>query len=321
MRMMEITQMTIESCKKCMIYAGILLSTLVSGLAAASDSKSADVACPSMYFHQFFKVFTEDEAIQRQFTKLPLKKMRFDFKSKHDANKVILLLEKKDVHFPVIPPKKERKERDFQIEFFSTDTYGIDRELLRYLPEQLSDDTNYQEMIAIKSNKQQIFYNFEKTDACWNLVSIDDKTLISEDGEVVPNWLEWIFFQKPESCLPLTFFYDTESKRSNIGVLEKLGYAPYKIGYLPNRTLIESVSYKINEKFYGLDAIELELPVYGIAYTVTVSADAPTLSNAIFQRTGKLPQIISPGFQVEEGVPYIFSTSSNKSVFVCYDFL
>ncbi|MCL2076099.1 MAG: hypothetical protein FWH15_06625 [Betaproteobacteria bacterium] len=303
--------MIIESCMKCMIYAGILLSVLVSGLAAASDSRSADVACPSLYFHQFIKVFMEDANVQRKFTKFPLKKMRFDFKSKYDAKKVILLLEEKDDHFPIIPPKKERKDRDLQIESFSADAYGIDSELLRDLPEPLSGDKSYQEMIAIKSDKQQIFYNFEKTDACWNLVSIDDKTLISEDGKVVPNWLEWIFFQRPETCLPLMFYYDTESKRSNTGILEKLGYTQYKDD-------LQYAYFTINEKFYGLDANEMLIPTYGSEYSVVILANAHTLSDAIFRKTGKRFQVATASeFQQEFGVPYIFPIDDSKSLFVC----
>ena len=143
------------------------------------------------------------------------------------------------------------------------------------------------------------------------MVSLDDRTLISEKGNIVPNWLEWIFFQTPASCSPLKFYYDIYEKRSNTGIPEKLGYTPSKIenGF---------AYYTIKEKFYGLSAVEIMIPSQGYAvYAVAVSADASTLSDAIFRKTGKRLQIYTPINQAEDGVAYIFQKDKDKSFFIC----
>lgn len=300
-------KMMARVCRKLAVYAGFLFSTLVllGEHVFASENSRADIDCPSMNFHEFLRVFVDDEGVQRKFTKLPLEKVQFDFKSRSGAKVVTLLSEKRNIQFPVIPLKKERKEKDQVIETFSSYTPYHDEEFLRFLP-QPRYDASHHEIAAIKSDKWQVFYSFEKTETCWNLVSIDDKTLISKEGDIVPNWLEWTFFQRPSSCLPLTLYYDEYHKRSNTGILEKLGYVPYKIdqGF---------AYYTINEKFYGLDAIEMILPSHGHFYTITVASDARTLSDAVFKGAGiRLEQ----EFQEEE-TAYLFQKDKRKSFFIC----
>jgi len=282
---------------------------------AAPTGGRADIACPSMNFHKFINVFREDEAVQRRFTRLPLKKMQFDYKKPSDTKIVTWISEEKDVSFPVIPHKTEWSEKDMSIALFSTDFSDVSSDLLPLMLEMRGPDydVNHQEMVAIKSDKWQIFYNFEKTDTCWYLVSVDDKTLISEEGDIVPNWLDLLFFQRPASCLPLTFYYDNSNKRSNTGILEKLGYVSDEM---------EPGTYAINEKFYGLDAVKFIIPITDFGYFVEVSADAETLSDAIFSKTGKRLQITSnPYFEDEFGVAYIFKNPTDKdkskSVFIC----
>ena len=284
---------------------------------AAPAGGKADIACPSMDFHKFINVFQEDEAVQRKFTRLPLKKMQFDYKKPSDTKIVTWISEEKDVSFPVIPHKTERREKGMSIALFSSDVSDVSSDVLPYMPERHDPgyDVNHQEMAAIKSDRWQIFYNFEKTDTCWYLVSVDDKTLISEDGAIVPSWLDLLFFQEPASCLPLTLHYDDLTKRSNTGILEKLGYVANGIG-------TDAPYYTINEKFYGLDAVKFIIPITDFGYILEVSADAETLSDAIFSKTGKRLQITSdPYFEEESGVAYIFQNptdkNKSKSFFFC----
>jgi hypothetical protein len=303
--------MIIRACKKLAVYAGFFFSilALMSEQVFASENDKADIACPSMDFHPFLEVFVNDEAVQRKFTKRPLKKMQFDFKRRSNTKIVTLLSKEKEIQFPVIPLKKEREEKDLRIVRFSD--YDPDEVFLRSLP-QPRYDTSHHEVAAIRSDRWQIFYNFEKTDACWNLVSIDDNTLISKDGDIVPNWLEWTYFQRPASCLPLTFYYDADRKQSNTGILEKLGYAPYK-------TDQEYAYYTIHENFYGLEATELIIPSYGFSHSIVVASDAHTLADAIFKRTGIKSRIFTPEIpvQVEDEVAYLFSKDNNQSFLIC----
>lgn len=305
-------EIVMDYCNKLAVYtcfSFLAFILITGGHAAASENKKVDITCPSMNFHQFIKAFSDDESIQRKFTKLPLKNIKFNFQNRSNIKKVTLLSKENDIPFPIIPLKMERKKKGLQIETFSTDTSSVNDGLLLYLP-QPDYDANHQEMVAIKSDKWQIFYNFEKTETCWYLVSIDDKTLISKDGDIVPNWLDWIFFQRPSSCLPLTFYYNKDDKRSNIAILEKLGYTPYKIER-------DYLYYAINEKFYGLNATEIIIPQHGDTYNVTVSVDAQTLSDAIFGKIGKRLQIYTKGSQMREGVAYIFPKDKSNSFFIC----
>ncbi|MDR1350226.1 MAG: hypothetical protein LBJ59_05510 [Zoogloeaceae bacterium] len=79
-------------------------------------------------------------------------------------------------------------------------------------------------------------------------------------------------------------------------------------------------SWFYDEKFLGLDAIELAIPSFLYSYDwfiVTVSADVQKLSDAIFQRTGKKLQVSMPEFEAKSGIAYLVQHDDGKSSLVC----
>lgn len=135
----------------------------------------------------------------------------------------------------------------------------------------------------------------------------------SKGEKISSSWLEEIF-PSVTKCTPDSFYYDKNAQRSNNGVLEKLGYSPYKIDDYVAR-------YRINENFHGLSATEIAIPSgTDSVYSVTVSNGVRVLSDAIHKKTGKRLQIYNQRFKATSGVAYLISEDKQKTSFVCFTF-
>lgn len=146
----------------------------------------------------------------------------------------------------------------------------------------------------------------------WVLTSIGDLSLRT-NREIPYNWLD-IIFPSIVDCTPKSFYYDKNEKRTDNGILERLGYFPYRIDAVTAR-------YKIHEKFYGLDAIEIAIPSgTDSVYVITVLNGAKDFSETIMKKIGQRPQIYNENFKVRSSVAYLISDDKKISSFVCYTF-
>lgn len=133
---------------------------------------------------------------------------------------------------------------------------------------------------------------------------------VKAEDESRSGWLDGVF-PSMSNCTPHKFYYDVYKKRSENGILESNGYHPYKVD-------AEIASYKIHEKFFGLDATEIIVPAGTISsYGVIVSSSAKHLSEAIRNVTGHMVTIAGPKFKVQSGKAFIMSRGTNQSLFVC----
>ena len=126
------------------------------------------------------------------------------------------------------------------------------------------------------------------------------------------NWVEQQF-PKMTNCAPpdKLFYYDIDSKKSKNGILESEGYSSYKVNKF-------QAFYRIDEKFYGLNAIELGIPSSTYAlFTVQVNSDVKNLQKSIKLRTGANLAILGKGDFIQSGIPYLVSVNSYNSMFVC----
>lgn len=117
------------------------------------------------------------------------------------------------------------------------------------------------------------------------------------------------------NCTPRNgFYFNADTKRTNSGLLEGKGYSPYKVD-------AHTARYKIHEKFFGLDAIEIAIPSStDSVYAVVVSGDVKQLSRAIFDNTGKKLRVVGKGFKAKSGVAYLAVEHANEAMFVCFTF-
>lgn len=131
----------------------------------------------------------------------------------------------------------------------------------------------------------------------------------SKGEKLSSSWPEKIF-PPVTKCTPDSFYYGKNAQRSNNGVLEKLGYSPYKIDDYVAR-------YRINENFHGLPATEIAIPSgTDSVYSVTVSSGVRVLSDAIHKKTGKRLQYIQPEIQSDPGC-CIFNLRGQTKNIVC----
>lgn len=277
----------------------LVLFCVQSGYAAESGESSVKSeasqsvnACPVDSFSDFLHVFINSEDVQRKHTRRPLRIQQLDLDAKPEVKPVIRMLNDEQVFFPLAPLKAERDAKAINVQ---TDNVTA-----------VSATVTFYETYTAS----QVAYEFVMNDiGCWELLSVDDRTY-AKDGKIAVNWLDYVFPSVIE-CTPNNLFYDTILKRSNNGILEKRGYSPYQIDG-------HTAKYKINERFYGLNATEIAIPVGDSVYMVTVRAGAKKLSDAILGKSGKRLQMYRPGFKTESGVAYLISDDKEKSSFICY---
>lgn len=156
-----------DTCKKLAIYAAFFFSAfaLLGGDVFASENNKTGVTCPSENFAAFFKVFLEDENVQRAFTRTPLAVLNADKNAKPNWIKALKMLDSGQVNFPVFPPLQTRKARLLDIHISGT-------------------TDSHAEVIMAHSPSAKDWLLFEKDSTCWKLSSIDyhysSQTLIQD---------------------------------------------------------------------------------------------------------------------------------------------
>lgn len=249
--------------------------------------------CPATDFSEFLKAFADSEVIQRAFTKFPLKKQQLDSIGGAEPKRVIKTLNRQEVRFPLVPLQAARK------------TDGLNLRI-----EEVSPRIATAMLYKIDSD-YQVSYEFVRN-GCWVLIAINDQSISAEE-KVVHNWLDMLF-PSATKCTPNNFYYDKNTKRTNNGILEKLGYSPYKVDD-------HTAKYKIHEKFYGMDAIEIAIPSgTDSMYVITVSNGAKDLFEAILKKSGERLDIYRNGFKARSGVAYLISVNEKESSFVCFTY-
>jgi hypothetical protein len=159
--------MMMSTCKKLAVYAAFFLSAFVlhSGHVLASENNKTGIACPSENFAAFFKVFLEDENVQRAFTRTPLTVLNADKNAKPNWIKALKILDSGQVNFPVFPPLQVRKARLLDIHTSGT-------------------TDSHAEVTMAHSPSAKDWFLFEKDSTCWKLSSIDyhssSQTLIQD---------------------------------------------------------------------------------------------------------------------------------------------
>lgn len=283
-------------------YFLIFLMILISDCVYALENNNVSInqaidgdkmVCPSLEFSKFIKVFTENVATQRAFTKYPLKYQRFNLDSIPEPKTISENIHQDKISFPLIPIMQNEKFNDLSIQVnkFSKKlaTVTINK----------NNDIKYEFILEFKLEK------------CWYLISITNRSI--KQGESTNYWLERLF-SKIHNCTPQSLYFDKNTKSTNNGFLESLGYFPYTVdSYL--------AKYKINEKFYGLDAIEIGIPsgTYSI-YTVTVTGNISELSKKILEKTGIHTKFYKTSFTAKSGIAYLSAVNKNTSQFLCVTF-
>lgn len=148
----------------------------------------------------------------------------------------------------------------------------------------------------------------------FSLVMIFVQGCHASDEAQADKWIEGLF-PSMSSCTPQTaFYFDASTKRSNNGLLERKGYSPYKVD-------AHTARYKIREKFFGIDAVEIAIPSStDSVYAVTVSASVKLLSKAVLAKTGKKLRVVDSGFRPVSGVAYLATERADEAMFVCFTF-
>lgn len=199
------------------------------------------------------------------------------------------------VLFPVIPSEAERNKQSLFLR--------IDKITEKNATATLTGpDYNY-----------FLTYEFEfHKNSCWHLLSINDLGF-TKNRSTNLNWLENIF-PSMKNCTPSNFYFDDETKRSNNGILEKNGYRVYQVDEY-------TAKYKIREKFFGFDAVEIAIPsaTHSI-YAVTIETSAKNFSGVIKNKTGYNLPLFDKKFKVQSGMAYLIPEGRNKSILVCDSF-
>jgi hypothetical protein len=116
------------------------------------------IACPSLDFSGFIKVFSEDVDVQIRFTEYPLKYQRLDLDAVPEPKLILKNIKREQVLFPVIPNKSEIKRKSFVLKIEMKKTNHVQVTISK-------QDTDY------KIN--YIFYR----KSCWRLQKIEDWSL------------------------------------------------------------------------------------------------------------------------------------------------
>jgi len=141
-------------CRKLAVYTAFCFSALalVCGHVFASENNREDIVCPSENFSEFFKVFLNDENVQRAFTKTPLMILNADRNAKPNWIRALKMLDKEQIRLPLFPSSQERKERSLDVQIIGvTDSRA--------------------EVVMTRSHLVRDSFLFEKG-ACWKLTFV-----------------------------------------------------------------------------------------------------------------------------------------------------
>ena len=147
------------------IFFGMLFSVLLGTFEvnvyateqAQSTVKVAQRQCIGSNFSEFFEVFSEDVAVQKRFTKFPLRKMML-VDAEPEPKQQIRYISSDKISYPIIPPSEKRKKEGLT---FKTEN---------------GDKRNKKVVLFKEDTGYQVVYFFKKSD-CWNLVKIEDWSL------------------------------------------------------------------------------------------------------------------------------------------------
>ncbi|AXI84420.1 hypothetical protein FUT69_04105 [Xylella taiwanensis] len=121
-------------------------------------SATPSVPCPGKDFASFLEKFSNDENIQRAFTKYPLTEYQVDVTAEPEPKQFKRILQRWQIQFPVMPLRQERSKVPLNIEVLTLTSNKAHIRLVK-------QDTDY-----------QISYFFRKKGR-WKLVKIDNESL------------------------------------------------------------------------------------------------------------------------------------------------
>jgi hypothetical protein len=110
--------------------------------------------CPSKDFYVFFKAFSEDRAVQKAFTKVPLRSETVEDVPDQEPKTVVRFLDQKKITFPIWPLRAERESQS-----------------LISKVEDLSESSATVTLFRLDTNAAPKAYTFKKEE-CWQLESI-----------------------------------------------------------------------------------------------------------------------------------------------------
>lgn len=137
-----------------MQYVNKTITTLL--LLAAAPTALA--TCPAQDISFFIQRFSNDEAIQRLFTVVPLVSQYLDAAAQPEPERRTRTLERGQIVFPVMPLAEERSERLLGMRL--EDVTALSARVDLFKP-----DTDY------------LISYFFRMDDCWRLVKIDHQSL------------------------------------------------------------------------------------------------------------------------------------------------
>jgi hypothetical protein len=136
----------------------LLLSVSLFG-ANLDQKKIESIKCPSQDFSLFLRVYTENIAVQKVFTKNPVEKLQLDLDAEPEPKPIVSILRHKKIAFPLIPNNIDRQKNNLVFSIEKNKEKKI--KLLLTKP-----DTDY-----------QVVYFFDNNDTCWVLDRIEDWSL------------------------------------------------------------------------------------------------------------------------------------------------
>jgi hypothetical protein len=144
---------------KCQLSFTLALVVSAFGLFSSSAiAGGADLSsCPSKVFPAFLAAYLENSSVQQKFTHTPLKKL-ITVDAEPEPEQKIVLLEKQQLNYPIVPGKEKRTADGVEVEVLevSSDTAKVKIE---------KPDTDY-----------QVVYTF-KFETCWFLDEVQDYSL------------------------------------------------------------------------------------------------------------------------------------------------
>lgn len=122
------------------------------------EANESAIACPSENFFEFLTAFADNDALQRAFTRFPLRKMELDLNAEPEPVPVIKTLPRLQVQYPLLPLQAERNVQSLSLRIDEVSAHNAKATLFK-------EDTDY-----------QVSYFFGKN-GCWRLESIEDWSL------------------------------------------------------------------------------------------------------------------------------------------------
>lgn len=262
------------------LYVSLASTSYSKDLRSTSHSSSSDQICldwdkKNIYGNEVLKAFIEYSDginIENLAVSLPLKIVDIDWDEKPHPIRITKMVTFDQLSFPLWPNKKDREDQGLSVDM------RFPSECIPY-----GDPPYFRFQVILYNTYDAYIYEFEKRDVPV-LITIENKSLTN--GKIVLNdWLEKLF-PTMKSCTPINnLFFERQIGISNARFLEKLGYSPVVI-------TDQFATYKINEVFFGLKAIELTIPAGDFStFAITIDEKIEKVQENIYQSTGYVPGI------------------------------